>query len=494
MSWSHIGSFFYSALDTPGPMSGGWQDFGLDLSAYAGDALLLEVTNIDLQYQGGLPAWNSGTNYVPGDVVYDGSSGDGIYIYYCIVANHNFIPHNNPTYWQGPGTATPIGGNQLLLAQWSSTTGTLTAIPESPSFSLIEFSSGLYTEAGNYYTSFGAAPAAPPVGAVDLFFQQPAGYTWLTEVYFSVGMYFQPAPTPPPFVLWQHGANFSGFQPSNEELLPQFYCRYGGILKDESNIWAPSQGANNGTNLGLNAVRDYCMANDIWVSGWRDSQDSAAKILQDLCEIANCAPVWDGTGLDFIPYSEVSAYDNGTVFTPYTATGPIFEFDRSDYFPKSGDPPITKTHQRPDRNYNSLKIDFVDAYQQYGNNEVIISDAADITVQGALPGNAKNYTNLINSAEIAAAVGWAQLKRDIIVGRESFSFRLHRLWAAILTPMDLIVLTDDPPSGPPLSPWMMPARITKITEDLEGDAINVECEPFVYGASSPAGVPAGVIS
>jgi hypothetical protein len=320
-------------------------------------------------------------------------------------------------------------------------------------------------------------------------------FVTLDEFKLNAFTWYIPGP-PPGLVLWQHGANFSGFQPSSAALLPQFYCRYGGILKDESNLWAPIQGANSGTNLGLNAIRDYCMANDIWVSGWRDSQDSAAKVLGDLCEIANCAPVWDGTGLDFVPYSEVSAYGNGTAYTPYTATGPIFELDRSDYFPKKGDPFFTKIRQRPDKNYNSLKIDFVDAYQQYGNNEVIISDSGDIAVQGILPGNAKNYSTLINSAEVAAAVGWAQLKRDIIVGRESFSFRLHRLWMCIFTPLDFIILTDNPGPGlsPAITPWMMPARITKITEDLESDAIELTCEPYIYGASSPQGVPPGVIS
>jgi hypothetical protein len=187
MGWTLIGNYFYAAPSTPGPMGSGWTDVGIDLASHAGDYLVLGVSNINEQYQGTIPTWSSSTAYGVGAVVWD-PTGGGIYIYQCIVANTGFRPSTQPAYWQ---IATPFGGSQLLQAQWSSTTGTLTPVPGSPAFSLLFFSSGYYDEAGNEFTTLTSIPASGPTGAIALFIQQPAGYTWLTEVNFDFAVFYQ---------------------------------------------------------------------------------------------------------------------------------------------------------------------------------------------------------------------------------------------------------------------------------------------------------------
>ena len=57
-------------------------------------------------------------------------------------------------------------------------------------------------------------------------------------------------------IIWQHGLSLTGaVSPNNSEFV---YSRYGSILTDESTLWE------GGSNLGLNAMRDYCMAYGMW--------------------------------------------------------------------------------------------------------------------------------------------------------------------------------------------------------------------------------------
>ena len=297
--------------------------------------------------------------------------------------------------------------------------------------------------------------------------------------------------------LWQHGCNFTSFLPANASLFPYFYTRYGGLLKDESNLWSSVEGPNNGTYLGLSSVRSYCMAYGIFMSGPKDSQEPASSFLQTLCAIANAAAVWDGTGLDLVPYCEVSNYGNGTAYVAPTSSGPSFTLNWANFIPKqSGDPPLIKSLVRPKDNSNSIKADFIDPQEEYSPNQVIVADSADISANG-FSQSSRSY-QLLNSAAVATSVIWAELKRNLMVNRESYSTRLSACWGPILTPMDFVLLVDNPPSGPAISPWQMPARVTKIVEN-DDLTIDADFEPYIYGASAPtqpagSAVTAGVAS
>lgn len=279
-----------------------------------------------------------------------------------------------------------------------------------------------------------------------------------------------------PSATWAHGAGFSNFSPTNTSLLENFYHPWGGILADESNLWG-SDGDSPGTNLGLNAMRACCMAYDIWVSGIADSQQSLAEWLQDLCDIALTAPVWDGAGLSFIPYPEQSAYGNGTSYVSPTASGPFFTLGVRDFLAEGNDPPVIYQRARSSEDFNSLPIEFIDAQSQYNTNSITASDAEDITRYGPLPGSSKTYHWLNNSAT-ALRVAWALLRRNILLRADTFSFKLPATYC-LLSPMDLIEI-DDPSFGA-----IIPVRITKITEN-EDFTLSCEAEPFLYGASTPA--------
>lgn len=269
--------------------------------------------------------------------------------------------------------------------------------------------------------------------------------------------------------IWNHGLGFSSRQGTTA--LEYSYSRYGGILADEF-----------GGGLGLLAIRNYCMAYGIFISGVLDSQRSGADLLDELSKVANCAPVWDGATLDFIPYCEVSAYGNGTSYVAPTSTGPLFNLTELHFQPLNDKAPVELTISRPQRNFNSLQIGFRDATQQFNDNFILVSDSMDIMLQGQMPGSQETY-EYITSPLVAQSVGWQRLRRTLTVDRKTLHFSLPAYWEVILTPMDLITVLE-----PSISANPIPVRITtiEISVDAEGKR-KMECtaEPFIYGGSTP---------
>ncbi len=279
--------------------------------------------------------------------------------------------------------------------------------------------------------------------------------------------------------IWQHGLGFSSFQPASN---PQYaYSRYGGILADEPGLYAGGNGS-----LGLTAVRNYCMAYNIFISGGLDSQKSGSDFVDELCKVANCAPVWDGAALGFVPYCEVSAYGNGATYIAPTASGPLFNLTDKDFEPSDDKSPVKKTLTRAENNFNSLQVGFKDATQQFNDNYVILSDSMDIMVQGPMPGSQESYP-YITSAAAAQSVGMARLRRGLTVERQEFEFSLPVYWEVILTPMDLITILE-----PTILPNPIPVRIKTIEISVDQDGkrkMALTAEPFLYGASAPLPAP-----
>lgn len=286
----------------------------------------------------------------------------------------------------------------------------------------------------------------------------------------------------PPYIIWQHGLNFTSFVGSTD--LEYAYSRYGGILADDSTLW------NGGASLGLNAVRDYCMAYGIFISGVLDSQTTTADFLTQMCRVANCAPVWDGAALNFIPYCEVSAYGNGYSYVAPTASGPIFTLTNDHFLPRQDKSPVEWNRKRPSPIFNSIQIGFRDATQQFNSNYVLISDTMDIAVQGPMPGSQENH-DYITNGNIAQAIGWGLLRRNLTTERQEVTFSLPAYWETMLTPMDLVELYDGTQQQPigNLGSTPVPFRIKTIEIAVNKDTgkrqMDLTAEPFIYGGSTP---------
>lgn len=268
------------------------------------------------------------------------------------------------------------------------------------------------------------------------------------------------------------------------------YSRFGGILADEPDLW----NSGGGTNLGLNAVRAYCQAYGIWASDVLEAQQSVAQLLDPdngLCAVANCAPVWDGAVLKFIPYCEISHYGSGISYVAPTAAGPLFALDDSHFYVPEGQPqaPLVLVNERPQQNFNSLPVEYIDRKAGqgpggipprgnfYNNNAVTVSDSTDIQQQGPMPGSPTSL-HWIKDPQVALSVGWALLRRNLLISGRPVTFKLPAAWG-LLTPMDLLTVYD-----PTIRVTPIPVRIKSVKEDEEFK-LDVEAELFIYGASAP---------
>ena len=235
-------------------------------------------------------------------------------------------------------------------------------------------------------------------------------------------------------------------------------------------------GGGHGGSLGLAAVRSYCQAYGIFISGVMDTQRPASEWLKELSDIANCAPVWNGSQLNFIPRCEVSAAGNGAIFTAATANGPLAVLDDSIFRQKDG-PPVTITRNRPADAYNVLPIEHVNRLDAYNHTVTTIRDQGDIFKHGSIKASVRQML-FIHDQATAFKVGWPLVRRSTIVERLSFSFTLPKNYSW-LDPYDLVSLKDKI-----LDLNGFPVRFTSITENSTFD---LECiaEPFYYGAHAP---------
>lgn len=307
---------------------------------------------------------------------------------------------------------------------------------------------------------------------------------------------------PPP--VWQHGLNLNKL---NVPILstggagsPQYnaaYSRYGGILDDEPNLWSPTYSG--GSNIGLANYRAFCQSYGIFLSKVLDTQTQASQILDQIMEMTQSAACWDGAQLKIIPYCEISNFGNGASYVSPSAAGPVATLTDDDFIQVDAEgnpkPPVTVERSRPQQDYNSLTINFTDRANgqvdpvnfpngggSYNQNSVVITDQADVMVQGPIAGSSKDFS-WIHDLTLATNAGLAALRRNSIVKRKKFTWTVQPRFG-YLSLMDLVLVTE---KSFPNSPF--PARITKIV-DNPNFSLDMEAEPFIYGGSqfSPTGL------
>jgi hypothetical protein len=250
---------------------------------------------------------------------------------------------------------------------------------------------------------------------------------------------------------------------------------------------------------GLTDIRNYCTANNIFASLNLNSQRNCADVLGEICEIANCVPVWNGQSLDFYPYSEVSCVGSGAIYTPRTAKGPLGTLD-SNYFVMEKDaPPVTVKQENMQSVYNILDINYTEAafdingmngYQSYQSSSVRICDAEHCMLYGPMNASPKSYDDYLCDSVSATLVGWPLMKRQRYADTYSVEFELPQTVGSLIDPMDLFTLAD-PIFGGVLSTGVQTSgsgqqdvRITELSEDKDG-TWSLSAERFMYGMSAP---------
>lgn len=293
-------------------------------------------------------------------------------------------------------------------------------------------------------------------------------------------------PYNPTSSCWAHGLSFL---PENQQAT---YTYAPNILADPPNpapgCVDPGPGA---FSLGLTSLRNYCLAYGIFISGSMDSQRTAADWINELCDIGNCTPVWNGSKLSFIPRCEVSAIGNGAIYTAPTASGPIYTIDDSVYIVGKNEDPVTvvrNENQDPRSIPNLLRIQHKSRGSGfYSDITTTWRDDASITRFGIVPGNPKNWP-FIQDQATAVKCAAPVMRRYWMVESVNVKFKLP-ISHCLLDCYDLIALNDSALG------WKgFPVRLTSMQED-DNRVISCEAEPFIYGAHAPSEqTPAATIS
>lgn len=251
---------------------------------------------------------------------------------------------------------------------------------------------------------------------------------------------------------------------------------------------------------GLMDIRNYCTANGIFASMILSAQRDAADVLGELCQVANCVPVWNGQTLDFYPYSEVSQVGGGAVFTPRTASGPLAAFDYRHFQTDANQAPVIVRQEGMQAVYNILDVNYADrgdggngacGYQAYQSSSVRICDAEHCQLFGPMNGSPLGFDDYITDANTATLVGWPIMNRQRFADTYHVEFRLPATLASLLDPMDLITVMEPSLFGgvqqngvKTTGPGQLDCRIVELEEDESG-TWTLTCERFMYGMSSP---------
>lgn len=223
----------------------------------------------------------------------------------------------------------------------------------------------------------------------------------------------------------------------------------------------------------LTDYHNYCRAMGFFISPIYDSQQPLAQIVQDLCAASNAA-IFSSQGLlKIVPYADAAVSGNGVSYTPNTT--PVYDLDDSDFLDF-----VSCERRTPADCFNTVKIEYLDAAQDYSIAIAEAFDQAHIEANGARAMESIK-SHAITNAPLARNIAQIILQRQLYVVNE-YSFKLAWNYA-LLEPMDLVTLTD---AGLGLD--KTPVRITGVSEDAEG-FLSITAEDYPFGVASIAAYP-----
>ena len=239
-------------------------------------------------------------------------------------------------------------------------------------------------------------------------------------------------------------------------------------------------GSGSAVNYGRGAASlgAYCQALGICFSPNLNSVETASSILQRWCKLANCAAVWSGAALKFIPFGDSTVTGNGISFTPNVT--PLYDLTDDDFVGDGSADPIEVTRSDVVDAKNVVRVEISDRTNAYNLTPVESRDETMVNLYGLRVDSAVT-AHEICSTTVAATVGQLILQRGLYI-RNSYQFKLS--WEyCLLEPMDIVTLTD---SGLGLA--KTPVRITAIEEDDQG-LLTVTAEEFPAGIATATQYP-----
>lgn len=222
----------------------------------------------------------------------------------------------------------------------------------------------------------------------------------------------------------------------------------------------------------------YCQALGLCFSPCLSSVESASAVLQRWLKLTNCAAVWSGSSLKFIPYGDAPVSANGIGFVP--AVTPIYDLTDDDFVGDATADPVEVTRSDVADAKNVVRVEIADRANAYNLTPIEARDETMVNLYGLRLDSAVTAHEICDPA-IAATVGQLVLQRGLYI-RNTYRFKLS--WEyCLLEPMDIVTLTD-----PGLGLDRAPVRITAIEEDDQG-LLTVTAEEFPAGIATATQYP-----
>lgn len=228
------------------------------------------------------------------------------------------------------------------------------------------------------------------------------------------------------------------------------------------------------------SLQTYCRALGLAFSPALTNAEPASNVLHRWLQILNCAAVWSGGQLKFIPYGDSPVAGNGYAYTPNLA--PIYSLNDNDFVdPKGNKDPVEVARVDPFSLPTIQRLEVADRANQYSLVPIEARDQSQIELYGPRVGSSVSAREICDVSVVAPTVAQALLQRALYQ-RARFKFQLS--WEyCLLDPMDVVAITD---ANLGLSAF--PARIVSLEEDDKG-VISVVAEELTVGVGTPALYP-----
>jgi len=255
---------------------------------------------------------------------------------------------------------------------------------------------------------------------------------------------------------------------------PQYGVGFSGASINASTLFGSSGDA---------SLQTYCRALGVAFSPALIDQEQASATLTRWLQILNCAAVWSGGQIKFIPYGDASVTGSGYTFNPNLT--PIYNLSDNDYVAvKGNDDPVKASRLDPYSLPTIQRIECLSRPNEYGATPVEARDQSQIELYGPRVGSTIQAHEICDPTGVGAIVAQTILQRALYV-RAHFAFKLS--WEyCLLDPMDVVTISDAN-----LGLANYPVRIVSIEEDDKG-LLTVAAEELTVGVSTPVLYPVAV--
>ena len=235
----------------------------------------------------------------------------------------------------------------------------------------------------------------------------------------------------------------------------------------------------------LQAWSDYCVAAGLLISPAITEQIAAAQVVRMAAELTGAAISTTSGRLQIVPRSDQAETGRGRTYTPDLV--PVYDLDDECYTPASdGDPPLKYRRRSTADRYNVWRLEFMNRANEYNVETIEARDVADIAERGVRVNPNTVQAHWICDAAAARKAVQLMLQRSIsVLADYEASLPWHY---SLLDLVDIVTLSDTR-----LQMDKVPARVTEISENEEGDLV-FGFEDYPIGSASAAlyDHPAGI--